>query len=96
MVHFTDDPSNDETKDEAEDANDFIVRYFADIWSNFIELLHFVAFFHVVSLLSTGVDNKKVAVDNEKAPDLTNSIVFHSGRQWKSSRAGQQNIFFIF
>ena len=31
MVHFTDDPSNDETKDEAEDANDFIVRYFVDI-----------------------------------------------------------------
>ena len=30
MVHFTDDPSNDETKDEAEDANDFIVRYFVD------------------------------------------------------------------
>merc|ERR1719491_967018 len=26
MVHFTDDPSNDETKDEAEDSNDFIVR----------------------------------------------------------------------
>ena len=26
MVHFSDDPSNDETKDEAVDANDFIVR----------------------------------------------------------------------
>ena len=49
-------------------------------------LLHFVAFFHVASL-STGVDN-------EKALELTNSTVFHRGRQWKSSRAGQQNIFF--
>ena len=29
-------------------------------------LLHFVAFFHVASLLSTGVDNEKVGVDNEK------------------------------
>ena len=44
-----------------------------------IILLHFVAFFHVASLLSAGVDNKKTG-----------------GRQWKSSRAGQQNIFFIF
>jgi hypothetical protein len=52
-------------------------------------LLHFVAFFHVVSLFSTGVDN-------EKALELTNSTVFHRGRQQKSSRAGQQNNFFIF
>ena len=59
-------------------------------------LLHFVAFFHVASLFSTGVDNKKVGVDNEKALELTNSTVFHRGRQQKSSRAGQQNIFFIF
>ena len=59
-------------------------------------LLHFVAFFHVASLFSAGVDNKKVGVDNEKALELTNSTVFHRGRQWKSSRAGQQNIFFIF
>ena len=44
-------------------------------------LLHFVAFFHVASLLSTGVDNKKVGVDNEKALELTNSTVFHRGRQ---------------
>ena len=57
-------------------------------------LLHFVAFFHVASLFSTGVDNKKVGVDNEKALELTNSTVFHRGRQQKSSRTGQQNIFF--
>ena len=37
----------------------------------------FVAFFHVASLFSTGVDNKKVGVDNEKALELTNSTVFH-------------------
>ena len=59
-------------------------------------LLHFVAFFHLASLFSTGVDNQKVGVDNEKALELTNSTVFHRGRQQKSSRAGQQNIFFIF
>ena len=34
-------------------------------------LLHFVAFFHVGSLLST----------NKKALDLTNSSIFHSGRR---------------
>ena len=39
-------------------------------------LLHFVAFFHVASLLSTGVDNKKVGVDNEKALQLDNRIFF--------------------
>ena len=44
-------------------------------------LLHFVAFFHVASLFSVGVDNKKVGVDNEKALELTNSTVFHRGRQ---------------
>ena len=44
-------------------------------------LLHFVAFFHVASLFSTGVENKKVEVDNEKALELTNSTVFHRGRQ---------------
>ena len=54
-----------------------------------IILLHFVAFFHVASLFSTGVDN-------EKALELTNSTVFHRGRQWKNSRAGQQNHVFIF
>ena len=61
-----------------------------------LRLLHFVAFFHVASLFSTGVENKKVGVDNKKALELTNSTVFHRGRQWKSSRAGQQNNFFIF
>ena len=40
-------------------------------------LLHFVAFFHVASLFSTGVDNKNVEVHNEKALELTNSTVFH-------------------
>ena len=59
-------------------------------------LLHFVAFFHVASLFSKGVDNKKDGVDNENALELTNSTVFHRGRQWKSSRAGQQNNFFTF
>ena len=44
-------------------------------------LLHFVAFFYVVSLLSTGVDNEKVGVGNEKAVELTNSTVFDRGRQ---------------
>ena len=44
-------------------------------------LLHFVAFFHIASLLSTGVDSGKVGVDNEKALELTNSTVFHRGRQ---------------
>ena len=44
-------------------------------------LLHFVAFFHLASLFSTGVDNEKVGVDNEKALELTNSTVFHRGRQ---------------
>jgi hypothetical protein len=29
-------------------------------------LLHFVDFFHVASLFSTGVENKKVGVDNKK------------------------------
>ena len=44
-------------------------------------LLHFVAFFHVASLFSAGVDNKKMGVDNEKALELTNSTVFHRCRQ---------------
>ena len=63
---------------------------------NTVVLLHFVVFFRVTSLFSTGVDNKKVGVGNEKALELTNSTVFHRGRQRKISRAGQQNIFFIF
>ena len=44
-------------------------------------MLHFIAFFHVASLLSTRVENEKVGVDNEKALELTNSTVFHRGRQ---------------
>ena len=40
-------------------------------------LLHFVAFFHVASLLSTGIDNEKVEVDNEIALELDNRIFFH-------------------
>ena len=59
-------------------------------------MLHFVAYLCGASLFSIGVDNKKVGVDNEKALELTNSTVFHRGRQQKSSRAGQQNNFFIF
>ena len=39
-------------------------------------LLHFVAFFRVSSLLSKGVDNKKVGVGNEKALEMDNRIVF--------------------
>ena len=39
-------------------------------------LLHFVAFFHVASLFSAGVDNEKVGVDNEKALELENRIFF--------------------
>ena len=39
-------------------------------------LLHFVAIFHVASLLSTGVDNEKVGVDNEKALELDIRIIF--------------------
>ena len=66
-----------------------INRYPHPVGSGYWYLLHFVAFFHLASLFSTGVDN-------EKALELTNSTVFHRGRQWKSSRAGQQNIFFIF
>ena len=41
-----------------------------------VGLLHFVTFFHVASLLSTGVDNEKVGVDNEKALELDNRIIF--------------------
>ena len=44
-------------------------------------LLHFVAFFHVASLFLYRVDNRKVGVDNKKALELTNSTVFHRGRQ---------------
>ena len=39
-------------------------------------LLHFVAFFNVTSLFSTGVDNEKVGVDNEKALELDSRTFF--------------------
>ena len=39
-------------------------------------LFHFVAFFHVASQLSTGVDNEKMGVDNEKALELDKRIHF--------------------
>jgi hypothetical protein len=39
-------------------------------------LLHFVAFFHIASLFSTGVDNEKEGVDNEIALELDNRIIF--------------------
>ena len=38
-------------------------------------LLHFLAFFHLASMLSTEVDNKKVGV-NEKALELDNRMFF--------------------
>ena len=59
-------------------------------------IVAFCSFFPCNLTISTEVDNKKVGVDNEKALELTNSTVFHRGRQQKSSRTGQQNIFFIF
>ena len=34
------------------------------------------SFFHVASMFSTGVDNEKVGVDNEKALELDNRIFF--------------------
>ena len=39
-------------------------------------MLHFVAFFHVASLFSTGVDNEKVGADNEEAIELDIRIFF--------------------
>ena len=48
---------------------------YAKVSSNLF-LLHFVAFIHVASLLSTGVDNEKVGVDNEKALELDINNVF--------------------
>ena len=58
-------------------------------------LLNFVAFFHVASLFVREVENRKVGVDNKKALELTNSSVFHRGRQQKSSRADKWNGFLI-
>jgi hypothetical protein len=69
-------------------STDFIFRQQENLvdnqkcWAGFrplcnkILLLHFVAFFHVASLFSTGVDNKKVGVDNEKALEQDNRIIF--------------------
>ena len=62
-------------------------------------LLHFVAFFHVASLFSIGVNNKKVGgrSDNEKALELTNSTVFHKGRVDNEKALELDNrIFFFF
>ena len=42
----------------------------------YMHFLQFAAFFHVASLFSTGVDNEKVGVDNEKALELDKRIVF--------------------
>ena len=36
----------------------------------------FCSFFHVASLFSTGVDNKKVGIDIKKALELDNRIFF--------------------
>ena len=58
--------------------------------------IKFVAFCNFFPCSLTIFHNEKVGVDNEKALELTNSTVFHRGRQQKSSRAGQQNNFFIF
>ena len=52
-------------------------------------MLHFVAFFHVASLLSTRIEKEKVRVDNEKA---VAALFFHR----VDNEKGQQNIFFIF
>ena len=46
------------------------------------DLLHFVAFFHLASLLSTLVDNKKVGVDDEKALELTNSSFLYAMKRF--------------
>jgi hypothetical protein len=53
-------------------------------------LLHFVAFFHVASLLSTGVEIKKVGVDNEKALELDNRIFSYFSLKYQQKM--QQNI----
>ena len=63
---------------------------------NYIHLLHFVAFFPCNLTVFHRGRQRKSGDGNEKALELTNRTVFHRGRQQKSSRAGQQNIFFIF
>ena len=57
-------------------THNFFGRFSNFLVSTYIILLHFVAFFHVASLLSTGVDNEKVGLDNEKALELDNRIFF--------------------
>ena len=57
-----------------------MTRYNNSYHGIYFSLLHFVAFFHVDSLFYKGVDTRQ-----QKSGD----------RQWKSSRAGQQNIIFI-
>ena len=68
-------PSRLETPDQ------FLVSFYKIIIKGIFNLLPFVAFFHEASLFSTGVDNEKVVVDSGKALELTNSTVFHRGRQ---------------
>ena len=61
-----------------------------------MNLLHFVAFFHVASLLSIGVDNEKVGVDSEKALELDNRIhiflIFQPDLNIENHPKMQQNI----
>ena len=51
-------------------------RQFTEKIYMFALLLYFIVFFHVASLLSTGKDNEKVGVDNEKALELDNKTFF--------------------
>ena len=60
------------------------------------DLLHFVAFFHVASLFSTEVDNKKGEVDNEKALELTNSTTFIGVDNEKALELGNKIFFSYF
>ena len=57
---------------ELEDSSWNLVQFFG--LKRYNSLLHFVAFFHVASLFSTGLDNEKVGLDNEKALELTNAL----------------------
>ena len=59
-------------------------------------LLHFVAFFHVASLLSTGVDNQKVGLDNEKGLELTTALFFIGVDNEKALDLDNRIFFFIF
>ena len=43
---------------------EFVTHIVDGVWIDKSDLLHFVAFFHVASLFSIGVDNEKVGVDN--------------------------------